>query len=617
MNFFFQYVSRRLEEREMEVVSLETLDRLHRIAEQSRQELEISNARFTVLLSSTGEGVLGIDLDGTISFANPRACQLLDVEYNDLIGSDIQRFMIAEQHAQDDNVVSLRPQKILELLGINPRFSYDAGRWQTAKGEPFIIDYSSEATVNKENQPTGAVLLFQNVTEQRENEKRVQYLASHDALTGLPNRTNFNEVLRNTFSRASRFNWSLAILLIDGDHFTVFNERLGQEAGDTMLKILAGRIRETIRDSDFVARLHGDQFAVMLGDLPHAEDAAIVADKLISVCSDPMRIANEEVSTSVSVGIAVMSEDWSESDELISAAASAVELAKSEGRNTFRFHQPDIQSKAEEKKRIQIMLRTAIEQDEFQLMYQPIVSIADEKIHSAEALIRWFPKQGGQIFPDVFIPISEESGQINQVGSWVLDSVCSQIRSWKDNLGSNPSIAINISSRQLRDSVFREQFERSLANYQIPVKDVELELTETGVMEDQERCLQELGQLRELGVAISIDDFGTGYSSLDYLRRLPLDILKIDMSFTRGIGVSENDEEIVRVMIRMAHAMGLKVICEGVETKEHLDFLREHGCDLVQGYYFSKPRTVQEMTQLYRGELDGSIEIIKGAASFG
>jgi diguanylate cyclase (GGDEF)-like protein len=614
VTFFFHYVSTRIKSRETEVVSLEAMDELHKIAEESRQELEISNSRFTVLLTSTGEGVLGLDMKGTVTFANPRACHLLDIEYEDLISSDIQRFMIVQGEADDEKIVSFRQQKILELLSIEPKFTYDPGNWQTAKNESFIIDYSCEATVNKSDERTGAVLLFQNVTTQRENEERIKYLSSFDDLTGLANRTNFQEVVKSAISRTQRTDRSMAILIIDTDHFAVINEKYGHEAGDEMLKVVARRLEDSLREGDIVARLHADQFAVMLVDLDHAENAAIVADNMTRSIAEPIPTSEGDVDTSVSIGIAVLQDKNSNANDLISSAVSALDVAKHEGRNTYRFFQPELQQKAEEKKRVQMLLRSAAENDEFQMLYQPIISLREEKIHSSEALIRWFPEGSDPIRPDIFIPIAEESGQITNIGSWVLGSVSQQVKQWKQDLDIYPTVAINVSSKQLRDSTFREQFLETLKTYEIPVDAVELELTETGVMEDPETCLDELVKLHDNGVSISIDDFGTGYSSLDYLRRLPLDILKIDQSFTFGIGESENDEEIVKVMIRMAHAMGLQVICEGVETREQLDFLSEHNCDLVQGYYFSEPRSVKDITNLFVGERDGSINIMEGAA---
>ena len=608
VNFFFQYASEKLLEREAEVANLATLDRLNKIAERSRKELEVANARFSVLLTSTGEGVLGLDTDGTITFANPRACQLLDIDYDELIDSDVQRFMIPQDELAE------RPQKILALLSIKPLFNYDSNRWQTFKNESFIIDYSCEATVNKQNERTGAVLLFRNITQERENEERVQYLANYDSLTGLANRTNFNEVLKTVMARTARSRRFMAILIVDTDHFTAINEKEGEEAGDEILRSIADRIRSLVRDGDLVARLQGDQFAIMLADLDQAEDASVVAEKVISEIGTPFEIRGRVINVSASIGIAGMSEMKDSANDLISAGLSAVEIAKKEGRNTYRFYNPEMQQKAEQKRQIQILLRTASENDEFQMMYQPIVSIQRGEISSCEALIRWYPEGRDPIRPDIFIPIAEESGQINAVGSWVLNSVAKQIRSWQTQMTEFPPVALNISSNQLRDSEFRQQYVSILEENDIPLELVELELTETGMMEDQEKCLEELAEFHSLGVRLSIDDFGTGYSSLDYLRRLPMHLLKIDQSFTRGIGQSEHYEEIVRVMIRMAHAMGLEVICEGVETRAQLEFLRTHECDHAQGYYFSKPRTVAEITDVVLGIRNGTIDLMAGEA---
>ncbi len=608
VNFFFQYASEKLLEREAEVANLETLDRLNRIAEKSRQELEVANARFSVLLTSTGEGVLGLDTSGTITFANPRACQLLAIDYDDLIDSDVQRFMIPQDEEPD------RRQKILTLLNIPPLFNYDMMRWQTAVNESFIIDYSCEATVNKAGERTGAVLLFRNITQERENEERVQYLANYDSLTGLANRTNFHEVLKTVMARTARTNRFMAILVVDTDHFTAINEKEGEETGDEILKELASRLKSIVREGDLVARLQGDQFAIMLADLDQPEDASLVAEKVIQDISLPIAIEDKELALSVSIGIAGVGELSESANDLISAGLSAVEIAKKEGRNTYRFYNPELQQKAEEKRRIQIQLRTAADNNEFEMVYQPIVSIQRGEISSCEALIRWYPDGGEPIRPDLFIPIAEESGQINSVGSWVLSTVAAQLKRWQTQLSGFPPVALNISSSQLKDSEFRKQYVAILEENDIPVDLVELELTETGMMEDAEKCLRELSEFHDLGVRLSIDDFGTGYSSLDYLRRLPMHLLKIDQSFTRGIGQSEQDEEIVRVMIRMAHAMGLEVICEGVETRAQLEFLQTHDCDHAQGYYFCKPRSVSEITDVVLGIRNGSIDLMAGDA---
>lgn len=607
VNFFFQYVAKLVADREEEVVSLEALDRMHRIAERSRRELEVANARFVALLRSTIEGVVVLARSGEIIFANERASKTLELDNIDLVGSNITRFLIDPLDPDED-----RMPRILQAIDYDKERRFDTNHWQTARGEVFMVDYSVERSRDPDGELAGVVVLFRNVTEERENEERAHYLANYDALTGLANRTNFKEVLSSTLFRARRSGSTVAILIIDTDHFTAVNEDKGQEAGDEMLKVVADRLRSQVREGDLVARMHGDQFAIMLADLDEAEHASLVAEKVNLALAEPITIDGGVINTSASIGITVMGADQRDADELLSAATSAMDNAKSQGRNTFRFYQADIQKKADEKRRIQMMLRSAIENNEFKLMFQPIVSIRESRIYSSEALIRWFPTNSDPVGPDVFIPIAEESGQIITIGSWVLQSVFDQLKDWKEIIGNYPSIAINVSTKQLRDQEFRNQFQDIVATHQMPVEVVEMELTETGVMEDPETSMRELIELRQLGVKISIDDFGTGYSSLDYLRRLPLDLLKIDQSFTRGIGVSENDEEIVRVMIRMAHAMGLGVICEGVETREQLDFLREHDCDYCQGYYFSKPRTVEDLTELFIAERENRLNIMDG-----
>jgi diguanylate cyclase (GGDEF)-like protein len=586
------------------------LDRLHRIAERSRQELEVSDARFKVLLTSTGEGVLGLDMDGVVTFANPRACDLLAVSYEDLISSNIQRFMLLSSQATTD--AAIKAQKILQLLDVKALSVYDPDQWQTAEHEAFMIEYSCEATVNKADEPTGAVLLFRNITQERTNEDRLQYLAHYDALTGLSNRSNFQEVLKSAISRSRWSKRTVGILVVDSDHFSMVNEQHGQAVGDSILKEIAQRLQSVVRDGDLVARLHGDQFAIVLVDLDLAEHAALVAESIINSVSQPTSLSFVEITTSVSIGIAVLAEQHQDVNVLLGAAMSALETAKAEGRNTYRFHSQEMQLRADDKKRVQILLRTATENDEFTMMYQPIICLKEQRIHSCEALIRWAPVGIEPIRPDVFIPIAEESGQIAQIGNWVLTNVTAQMIVWFDEFGFFPAVALNVSSKQLRDSMFRELYQSVMQSHQIPIHLLELELTETGVMEDPEKCLAELVELHQLGVKLSIDDFGTGYASLDYLRRLPMDILKIDQSFTGGIGQSDNDEEIVRVMIRMAHAMGLLVICEGVETREQLDFLRRHDCDLAQGYYFSRPKTVADTSTMLRSEQEGRLDFMMG-----
>ena len=418
VNALLQYVANLLVKQEMEVVSLSTLEKMRQFAERSRRELEEQYDRFNVLLMSTSEGVLGLDTTGSIIFANPRACELLAINHDDLINQDLQDFMV-ENENQNDRGSSI----IFDALGITPRASYHPERWKSYQGETFIVDISCEKTVNKSAENTGAVVIFKNVTEERHKEERLQYLANHDSLTDLPNRTHFLEILQSALSRAARTDRTTAILVVDLDHFTVINDQSGQQAGDEILKIMAGRLTDTVRPGDMVARLGGDQFAIMLVDLDSAESAALVAEKVIQGVSTPLNLPSGPESISTSVGIASTRKDKAAADELLAAGVSAVDSAKARGRNQYCFFEPEMQQKAEEKKRIQMLLRSAVDNNEFQLMYQPIVDIRLGRINSSEALIRWFPRESDPIRPDIFIPIAEESGQIGNIGAWVLETV--------------------------------------------------------------------------------------------------------------------------------------------------------------------------------------------------
>lgn len=328
VNALLQYVADLLKKQEMEVVSLSTLERMRELAEQSRRELEEQYDRFNVLLISTSEGVLGLNRTGNIIFANPRACELLAAKQADLINQSVQEFMLK---SEDSNEVP----EIFQYLAVEPAAKYDPEQWRTNLGEPFLIDIKSEETFNKAGEPTGAVILFKNVTEERAKEEKLQYLANHDALTGLPNRAHFNDILGSAITRNERTDRVIAIMIVDLDHFTVINERLGQQTGDEILKEMANRLTGAVRPGDLVARMGGDQFAVMLVDLDLAENASLVAEKIIREISSPLNMDPEKgpLVISTSIGIAVTGQDASATDELLAKAVSAVESAKAEGRN--------------------------------------------------------------------------------------------------------------------------------------------------------------------------------------------------------------------------------------------------------------------------------------------
>ncbi|MFT5482286.1 MAG: diguanylate cyclase (GGDEF)-like protein/PAS domain S-box-containing protein [Halieaceae bacterium] len=603
-NLLFQYVSRQLQKKELELSTLEKLHQLEIIAQATQEELDATNSKFRVLLQSAGEGVLGLEIDGSISFANPKACSLLETEQDELVRQRIYDFLVetdASVPVTDRDHLQTRGQKLLDnLSGAAPAANYDPDQWQTANGVTFFVEYSCEPLRNSREQVIGLVIIFQNVTQRKQQEQALHHSANFDPLTDIANRLHFQETLRSSMERSKRSKLALAVMFLDLDRFKYINDTLGHHAGDTVLKTVAERLEKTVRTSDTVARLGGDEFAVILVDIDKPTNASIAADSIIRELRMPIALPGISIETSTSIGIAIYQGEDIDVDTLLKSADTAMYRAKAEGGSNYRFFHPEMQKEAEEKQKIPILLDNAIKNNEYRMLYQPIVSLKDNKTRSLEALIRWSPTGAEPIPPDTFIAIAEECGKIADIGKWVVSTVFRQAGEWQAR-GEYPSIAINISTKQLVTSHFRELFQLELVQNKISADQIEIELTETSVMENPDFVMEELNHFHAMGVKISVDDFGTGYSSLDYLRRLPLDTLKIDKSFTSGIGESKSDEEIIRLMISMAHTLGLEVIAEGVETKAQLEFLIAHDCDLVQGYLLAKPCEADLVSELFNG----------------
>lgn len=585
VNILFQYLAVQLRRKEAEVTTLERLNEMRRIAEETRSELDRSNARLEVLLHSAGDGILGLGMNGAITFANPKAAELLRCSAEDLVGRNIDTFAFADEETEHDT--RFHGYSLLHRLDVRSHSISDSWSWTRADGARFIADYSCEATLDYEGSPNGAVVIFQDATPRREMEEQLNYLANFDSLTDLVNRAYFQTALEQSVARCSRNGGNLAVLLLDLDHFKCINDQYGHDFGDDLLKQAASRMKGCIRQGDTAARLGGDEFAIVLLDFNSPENVALVARNLGEQLSRPYQIKGKQLCVSTSIGIALFDPHDISATELMKNADIAMYVSKTEGRNTYRFFAPQMQDEAESIQRIQMALNNALEQDEFAMHYQPIVSLDNREVHHAEALIRWNPRDEDPISPDIFIPIAEETGKINEIGSWALLHVFKQIAAWRDHCRKCPHIAINVSTKQLANSRFRELIQRYLAQYAIPATAIELELTETGVMGDPETVLEELEALHDMGIRISVDDFGTGYSSLDYLRRLPIDQVKIDKSFTQRIATSAHDREIIRVILAIAHTLNLTVVAEGIENEEQLEFLEESGCEFGQGLLFS------------------------------
>ncbi|HCE09040.1 MAG TPA: hypothetical protein DEQ40_10640 [Oxalobacteraceae bacterium] len=433
-----------------------------------------------------------------------------------------------------------------------------------------------------------------------EKEQRLNYLAYYDVLTGLPNRTLFYDRLNQGAKAAQRNEVMLAVLFVDIDNFKTVNDTLGHSIGDVLLQEVARRVASCLRDSDTVGRLGGDEFGIILPEISNSEDAAMVASKVLESCARLHLIEGHELFVSASVGITLSPDDAVDSETLIRNADTAMYRAKDLGRNTYQFFTAEMNRSTQDKMRLETDLRYALAKGEFLLHYQPKVSCVSGKITGFEALLRWQHPLRGLVGPDQFIPALEETGLIAQVGEWVLATACAQTRRWHEEGLGTPSIAVNISGRQTHVADLCETVRQVLEVSGLEPAYLELELTESYVMKDAEGIIGILKRLKAMGVQISVDDFGTGYSSLAYLKRFPIDSLKIDRAFVRDIIADPNDVSITRAIISLAHSLKLKVVAEGVETEGQLGLLIANHCDEIQGYYFSRPVPAEDATILLR-----------------
>ncbi|WP_133717303.1 MULTISPECIES: EAL domain-containing protein [Methylocaldum] len=438
------------------------------------------------------------------------------------------------------------------------------------------------------------------ITERKKYEASIEYLATHDALTHLPNRTLLADRLSQALAHAKRTERPLALLFLDLDRFKDVNDSFGHALGDALLQAVAERLQASVREGDTVARQGGDEFLILLSDLERMEDIEFVAVKILRAIAKPFLIEGRELFMSGSIGASVYPADGEDMETLLKHADTAMYRTKEEGGSGFRLYAREMSQRAIERIKMESALRRALEQQQFELFYQPKVELRGGRIIGSEALIRWRHPDLGLVLPSRFIPMAEETGLIHAIGSWALKTACLQSKAWQDAGLSPFDVAVNLSAKQLKRGNLVKLVNQTLRETGLEGRYLELELTETMVMHDPERFIPILEELKELGVKLSVDDFGTGYSSLSYLKRLPFDRLKIDQSFVRDIATDTNDAVIVQTVISLGHTLGLKVIAEGVETLEQLTFLCRHRCDDMQGYYSSRPVTAEQFGRLLR-----------------
>ncbi len=434
--------------------------------------------------------------------------------------------------------------------------------------------------------------------ERRQGQERILYLASHDALTGLPNRVMFSELLNHAITNAQRYQRRFAVMFVDLDRFKLINDSLGHAAGDQLLKEISQRLSDCLRASDVVARMGGDEFVVLVQEVDDPEQVAIVARKILSATMRPVMLLGQECRVTGSVGISMYPADATDEQSLMKCADMAMYKAKDEGKNNYQFFSPDIRSHSLERLALETQLRNALERGELSLHYQPQIDIQSNTITGVEALLRWESPALGMVSPAQFIPLAEETGFIVPIGRWVLRTACAQSAAWQ-RAGLPPvCVAVNLSVRQFADDSLVDDVAEALRDSGIPPHLLELEITEGMVITNPERAFKTLAAIKSMGVRLAIDDFGTGYSSLAQLKNFPVDTLKVDRSFIRELADNADDRAITEAIIAMGKSLSLNVVAEGVETLEQLDILRASACDEMQGFYFSKPVTAQAFEQL-------------------
>jgi len=570
---------------------------------ETRKQIEhaliAEKQRAVVTLESIGDGVITTDTSAKVTYLNPIAERMTGWSTHEAK----DRPLLEVFRIVNESTRKLVPNPVDVVLQHGEIHGLANHTLLISKhGTEFAIEDSAAPIRGDDGEIYGVVLVFHDVSEARKMANKMTYLAEHDFLTGLPNRLLINDRLNQALTIAKRDQQYVALMFLDLDRFKNINDSLGHEIGDLLLKRVAERLTNCLRSSDTISRQGGDEFMILLPEIVDHYAPAEVAEKLLSACVEPFDISGHEIRVSISIGIAVYPYDGENVETLTKSADSAMYHAKALGRNNYQFFTQSMNERVKQLTELEHNLRLAIENNEFLLEYQPKVDIKTGEIIGVEALIRWQHSQWGMVSPDRFISIAEDTGLIKPIGAWVLHEACRQNRKWQDAGLKKIPIAVNVSVVQLREKSFLHEVTELLMLSGLEPKYLELEVTESVAIDGENDTIHLLNTLRGMGVGLSIDDFGTGYSSLSYLKRLPISTLKIDKSFIRDIQTDPDDATIITAIIRMSHGLKLKVIAEGVETQEQLDFLNAQGCDQYQGYFISKPVSAKAFEKLLKAE---------------
>jgi diguanylate cyclase (GGDEF)-like protein/PAS domain S-box-containing protein len=569
-----------------------------RAAEAVVKALVLQNEVAKLTLDAIEEAVLRTDIEGNVTYLNRIAERMTGWSRREALGRpvmDVLRIIDSVSGAGIHNSVDTVTGK-------------DRTERLTANGANCILvrrdgfEFGIETTVtpihDQDDVVTGSVVAFHDVSAARARSIEMSRLAQHDSLTGLPNRVLFNDRLTQAISLAMRQEKQLAVMFVDLDQFKKINDSLGHGVGDKLLQSVAGRLVNCVRRTDTVSRLGGDEFVVLLSQVEREEDAVVSARKVLRALAAPHAIDNKNLDISVSVGVSTYPSDGPDAESLMNKADTAMYEAKKQGRNNYQFFRRDMQLRLADRQLLEGDLRYALGRNEFLLHYQPKFNLQTGQITGIEALIRWAHPQRGLVLPAQFVPVAEECGLILSIGRWVLLEACRQARAWSDSgLGIVP-VAVNVSAAEFVDKDFLSGVRAVLISTGVEPPNLELELTESVLMQDAESTIRTLGALKAMGVTLAIDDFGTGFSSFTYLRRFPVDALKLDQSFVHEITEDSGDATIVSAMISIGKSLNQRVIAEGIETREQLKFLQSHGCGEGQGYYFSRPVAAEQAGKL-------------------
>ncbi|NVN92649.1 MAG: EAL domain-containing protein [Desulfuromonadales bacterium] len=561
----------------------------------SRKKRKDTEERYHSVISQASDIILLVDSESRcILEANAAFQKLLGYSFEETGALTLNDVMVDDQTGVEWHINRILSEGTC-FLG-EQKFLTKDGKTVAVELNANLISYADQRVL---------CMVIRDISEREKLEGELMHMANYDSLTGLPNRSLFLDRLNQSLFKNERSKKMLSVVYLDLDQFKVINDTFGHHIGDLLLKEVAIRLRGSVRKADTVSRLGGDEFTLILDDIAAPEDSVLVADKILQAFTSPFSLDNHEMFVTASIGITLFPTDGDTADKLLKNSDTAMYHAKEKGRNNYQFFSEEMNARVSERLHLETGLRHALDRNEFLLHYQPRIEVTTGRIVGVEALIRWQHPEKGMISPATFIPLAEETGLIVPIGEWVLRTACAQNKAWQDAGFQKIHVSVNISVRQFARNNLASTIRDILKETGLAASCLELEITESSIMLNPEQAVSTLKELKKLGVSISIDDFGTGYSSLSHLKNLPVDILKVDQSFVKGIHENKSDKTLVSTIINMGHSLGLSIVAEGVETAEQLSFLGERSCQEVQGFFLSKPLS-SESLQTLMGSWDQS-----------